>query len=382
MFQPAEAWQPQFDPPLPPFRTYNLESWFEEFAAALELNGIWLQAFMFEVLEYHLPRDLKRRLTYFAWRPRPYDDLRDAVLEFYGIAPAAAAVPAPATADEPPAPPATADEPPAPPATADEPPAPAAAGEPAAADEPAPWPVGTVPQPITTGYTCGGDGPPPSWHPVGAPHLDGRQYGVLCARRARTSHRERADRGEQGSADSGSDSPAAHTGFAGARWQRRTAPSRQHPVIHDCAGTLPDRSFFSTSPFSGDAPPNTNLSSDPVKTSPFIFKMAALSRTSLSIETALEPTPTYEDYITAVEDHGPSPGEPEPSPRLGCRDEAMGADEGSSRVMPTMPPSWDTSYPRDTFSLYRPSWNVFWQARISMHARLVVPERERGTRTG
>ncbi|KAH7984839.1 hypothetical protein HPB52_024502 [Rhipicephalus sanguineus] len=49
MFQPAEAWQPQFDPPLPPFRTYNLESWFEEFAAALELNGIWLQAFMFEV---------------------------------------------------------------------------------------------------------------------------------------------------------------------------------------------------------------------------------------------------------------------------------------------------------------------------------------------
>ncbi|KAH7962734.1 hypothetical protein HPB52_017712 [Rhipicephalus sanguineus] len=48
MFQPAEAWQPQFDPPLPPFRTYNLESWFKEFAAALELNGIWLQAFMFE----------------------------------------------------------------------------------------------------------------------------------------------------------------------------------------------------------------------------------------------------------------------------------------------------------------------------------------------
>ncbi|KAH7961262.1 hypothetical protein HPB52_006392 [Rhipicephalus sanguineus] len=48
MFQPAEAWQPQFDPPLPPFRTYKLKSWFEEFAAALELNGIWLQAFMFE----------------------------------------------------------------------------------------------------------------------------------------------------------------------------------------------------------------------------------------------------------------------------------------------------------------------------------------------
>ncbi|KAH7961969.1 hypothetical protein HPB52_013795 [Rhipicephalus sanguineus] len=115
---------------------------------------------------------------------------------------------------------------------------------------------------------------------------------------------------------------------------------------------------------------------------PFSGSIAGPSEDDQSIETALEPTPTYEDYITAVEDHGPSPGEPEPSPRLGCRDEAMGADEGSSRVMPTMPPSWDTSYPRDTCSLYRPSWNVFWQARISMHARLVVPERERGTRTG
>uniref|UniRef100_A0A224YKW1 Uncharacterized protein n=1 Tax=Rhipicephalus zambeziensis TaxID=60191 RepID=A0A224YKW1_9ACAR len=85
MFQPAQALQPHFDPPLPPFRTSHLESWFEEFEAALELNGIWLQEFMFEVLEYHLPRDLKRRLTYFSWTPRPYDHLRDAVLQFYGI---------------------------------------------------------------------------------------------------------------------------------------------------------------------------------------------------------------------------------------------------------------------------------------------------------
>ncbi|XP_037500237.1 uncharacterized protein LOC119374229 [Rhipicephalus sanguineus] len=206
MFQPAEAWQPQFDPPLPPFRTYNLESWFEEFAAALELNGIWLQAFMFEVLEYHLPRDLKCSLTYFAWHPRPYDDLRDAVLEFYEepsapataeepSAPATAEEPsAPATAEEPSAPataeepsaPATAEEPSAPatpyepsapatayepsapatayepsaPATAYEPSAPATADEPSAANDPTPWPVGTVSQPITTGYTCDGDHPP------------------------------------------------------------------------------------------------------------------------------------------------------------------------------------------------------------------------------
>uniref|UniRef100_A0A224YIZ0 Uncharacterized protein n=1 Tax=Rhipicephalus zambeziensis TaxID=60191 RepID=A0A224YIZ0_9ACAR len=85
MFQPAQALQPHFDPPLPPFRTSCLESWFEEFEAALELNGIWLQEFMFEVLEYHLPRDLKRRLTYLSWSPRPYDHLRDAVLQSYGI---------------------------------------------------------------------------------------------------------------------------------------------------------------------------------------------------------------------------------------------------------------------------------------------------------
>ncbi|KAH7972855.1 hypothetical protein HPB52_018025 [Rhipicephalus sanguineus] len=61
MFQPAEAWQPQFDPPLPPFRTYNLESWFEEFAAALELNGIWLQAFMFEEVGALTDSMLERR---------------------------------------------------------------------------------------------------------------------------------------------------------------------------------------------------------------------------------------------------------------------------------------------------------------------------------
>ncbi|KAH7969605.1 hypothetical protein HPB52_020200 [Rhipicephalus sanguineus] len=81
MFQPAQAWQPQFDPPPPPFRTSCLQSWFEEFEAALELNNIWIQEFMLQVLEYHLPRDLKRHITYFSWSPRPYDDLRHAVLE-------------------------------------------------------------------------------------------------------------------------------------------------------------------------------------------------------------------------------------------------------------------------------------------------------------
>ncbi|KAH8028269.1 hypothetical protein HPB51_014224 [Rhipicephalus microplus] len=48
MFQSAQAWQPQFDPPLPPFRTSRLESWFEEFAAALYHNGIWIQELMYE----------------------------------------------------------------------------------------------------------------------------------------------------------------------------------------------------------------------------------------------------------------------------------------------------------------------------------------------
>ncbi|KAL1426840.1 hypothetical protein MTO96_017920 [Rhipicephalus appendiculatus] len=91
------------------------------------------------------------------------------------------------------------------------------------------------------------------------------------------------------------------------------------------------------------------------------FRGSISSEGGQSVQTALDPTPTDEDYVTAVQDHGPSPGEPQPSPRLAvpyCRDEAMGADEGSSRAMP---PSWDNSYPRDTCSLYRPSWNVFWQ---------------------
>ncbi|KAH8021659.1 hypothetical protein HPB51_016055 [Rhipicephalus microplus] len=83
--QSAQAWQPQFDPPLPPFRTSRLESWFEEFAAALYHNGIWIQELMYAVLEYHLPHDLKHHLTYFSWSPRPYDHLRDAVLKFYGL---------------------------------------------------------------------------------------------------------------------------------------------------------------------------------------------------------------------------------------------------------------------------------------------------------
>ncbi|KAH8028544.1 hypothetical protein HPB51_017670 [Rhipicephalus microplus] len=85
MFQPAQAWQPRFDAPLLPFQTSHLESWFEEFAAALDLNGIWIQEFMYEILEYHLPHDLKRRLTYFSWTPCPYNDMRDAVLKFYSI---------------------------------------------------------------------------------------------------------------------------------------------------------------------------------------------------------------------------------------------------------------------------------------------------------
>ncbi|KAH8028876.1 hypothetical protein HPB51_020007 [Rhipicephalus microplus] len=82
---PAQAWQPQYEPPLPKFRNCRLESWYEEFAAALDRNGIWIQEFMNEVLEYHLPDDLKRRLTYFSWSPHPYYDLRNAVLKFYDM---------------------------------------------------------------------------------------------------------------------------------------------------------------------------------------------------------------------------------------------------------------------------------------------------------
>ncbi|KAH8009915.1 hypothetical protein HPB51_021713 [Rhipicephalus microplus] len=85
MLQSAQAWQPQLDPPLPPFRTSRLELWFEEFAAALYHYGIWIQELMYAVLEYHLPYDLKHHLTYFSWSTRPYDHLRDAVLKFNGL---------------------------------------------------------------------------------------------------------------------------------------------------------------------------------------------------------------------------------------------------------------------------------------------------------
>ncbi|KAH8008947.1 hypothetical protein HPB51_007612 [Rhipicephalus microplus] len=51
MLQSAQAWQPQFDPPLPPFRTSRLESWFEEFAVALYHNGIWIQELMYEPVQ-------------------------------------------------------------------------------------------------------------------------------------------------------------------------------------------------------------------------------------------------------------------------------------------------------------------------------------------
>ncbi|KAH8037724.1 hypothetical protein HPB51_016272 [Rhipicephalus microplus] len=84
MLQSAQAWQPEFDPPLPPFQTSRLDSWFEEFLVALYHNSIWIQELMYEVLEYHLPHDLKHHLTYFSWSPRPYDHLRDAVLKIYG----------------------------------------------------------------------------------------------------------------------------------------------------------------------------------------------------------------------------------------------------------------------------------------------------------
>ncbi|KAH7948406.1 hypothetical protein HPB52_021973 [Rhipicephalus sanguineus] len=47
----------------------------QEFEAVLALDNIWLQKFIFEALEYHLPRDLKCRLTYFSWRPCQYDEL-------------------------------------------------------------------------------------------------------------------------------------------------------------------------------------------------------------------------------------------------------------------------------------------------------------------
>ncbi|KAH7950877.1 hypothetical protein HPB52_003042 [Rhipicephalus sanguineus] len=108
-----------------------LQSWLEEFEAALELNNIWLQEFQFQVLEYYLPRDLKRHLTYFSWSPRPYDYLRHAVLQSYGIRHR-----------------------------------PFPKSDPVPSDKPSstwthstPWPVQTVPLP-TTGYTGDGDHPP------------------------------------------------------------------------------------------------------------------------------------------------------------------------------------------------------------------------------
>ncbi|KAH7952576.1 hypothetical protein HPB52_024174 [Rhipicephalus sanguineus] len=86
---------------------------------------------MFQVLECHLLRDLKRHLTYFSWSPRPYDDLRHALLQFYGIRHR----PFPKSD-------------PAPPDT------PSSTRTPSA-----PWPVQTVPL-LTTGYTGDGDHPP------------------------------------------------------------------------------------------------------------------------------------------------------------------------------------------------------------------------------
>ncbi|KAH8009189.1 hypothetical protein HPB51_012687 [Rhipicephalus microplus] len=65
MYQPADSWRPHFDPPLPPFRAASIERWFVEFEAALKLNSIWLQEFMFEVFEYVYPPDLKRHRSTF-----------------------------------------------------------------------------------------------------------------------------------------------------------------------------------------------------------------------------------------------------------------------------------------------------------------------------
>ncbi|KAH8040874.1 hypothetical protein HPB51_013044 [Rhipicephalus microplus] len=65
-------------------KTSDIESWFQEFEAALELNSFWLQEFMIEVLEHVLPPDLNRRLASFSWSSRPYAELPYAVLRFYG----------------------------------------------------------------------------------------------------------------------------------------------------------------------------------------------------------------------------------------------------------------------------------------------------------
>ncbi|KAH7936275.1 hypothetical protein HPB52_021316 [Rhipicephalus sanguineus] len=84
---------------------------------------------MFQV--YHLPRDLKRHLTYFSWSPRAYDDLRHTVIQFDGIT-----------------------HQPFPESDAAPPDTPSSTWTPSA-----PWPVQTVALP-TTGYTGDGDHPP------------------------------------------------------------------------------------------------------------------------------------------------------------------------------------------------------------------------------
>ncbi|KAH8029561.1 hypothetical protein HPB51_001286 [Rhipicephalus microplus] len=43
ILQPTLALPPYFDPPLPPFCSSNIESWFQDFEAVLELNNIGLQ---------------------------------------------------------------------------------------------------------------------------------------------------------------------------------------------------------------------------------------------------------------------------------------------------------------------------------------------------
>ncbi|KAH7986984.1 hypothetical protein HPB52_024584 [Rhipicephalus sanguineus] len=56
----ADNWRHEFDLLLPPLRTSCLQSCFEEFETALELNNICLQGFMFEVLEYDLSLTMTR----------------------------------------------------------------------------------------------------------------------------------------------------------------------------------------------------------------------------------------------------------------------------------------------------------------------------------
>ncbi|KAH7934975.1 hypothetical protein HPB52_002519 [Rhipicephalus sanguineus] len=60
VYHPADNWRHEFDLLLPPLRTSCLQSCFEEFETALELNNICLQGFMFEVLEYDLSLTMTR----------------------------------------------------------------------------------------------------------------------------------------------------------------------------------------------------------------------------------------------------------------------------------------------------------------------------------